>query len=219
LDSDTRIPVQIEVNPGRLGLADSEAGAERASQDMQQWLAQGMAAVITSSSPVFGQQLVQLNLPENPVQTELVQYRDMPVIPVSSGNFDAIATQITQLVDDISHIPIQDIGANLDRLLVETTQTMASIQSLADTGGQVLGDVDQAELVKSINQATIKLGELAASYSGNSPTNRELRLLLENLSHVLAELGPVLADLKNQPNSLIFSGPRTPEPEPERKSQ
>jgi paraquat-inducible protein B len=219
LDTDTRLPVQIEVNPGRLGLRDSEAGAERASQDMQQWLARGMAAVIKSSSPVFGRQMVQLNLPENPVPTELAHFRDMPVIPVSSGSFDAIATQIAQLVDDISRTPIQDIGVNLDRLLIETTQTMASIQSLADTGGQVLGDVDQAELVNSITQATINFGKLADSYSSGSPTNRELRLLLQNLANVLAELSPVLADLKNQPNSLIFGGARAPEPEPEKKAQ
>jgi paraquat-inducible protein B len=219
LDTNTRIPVQIAVNPGQLGLQDSEAGAERASQDIQQWLATGMTAVIKSSGPLFGRQLVQLNLPENLVPTELAHYRDMPVIPVSIGSFDAIATQIAQLVDDISQTPIQDIGVNLNHLLVETTQTMASIQSLADTGGQVLGDVDQTELVNSINEATLKFGELAASYSTSSPSNRELRLLLQNLAHVLAELGPVLADLKNQPNSLIFGGARTPEPEPEQAPQ
>ena len=219
LDTSTRIPVRIEINPARLGMPDTGAGRDQASQEMQQWLQKGMNAVVKSTSPIFGVQIVQLNLPESPTETALVYYEEMPVIAVSSGSFDAITTQVAQLVDKISQLPIQDIGSNLDQLLAETTKTMASIQGLAATGDRVLADVDQEELIKSLNQTTAQLGELAASYSGNSPTNRELRLLLENLTYVLAELGPVLSDLKNQPNSLIFGGSREPEPEPERKPQ
>lgn len=217
LDTGTRIPIQIEINPGRLGMPDTEAGSDQAWREMQQWLELGMTAVIKSASPLFGQQIVQLQRSENPHETALTYYREMPVIAVSNNSFDAIAIQIAQLIDKISQLPIQGIGANLDRLLTEATQTMASIQSLTRSGNRVLGDVDQADLVRSLNHTTIKLGELAASYSSDSPSNRELRLLLENLTHVLAELKPVLADLKNQPNSLIFGGSRTPEPEPERK--
>ena len=68
-----------------------------------------------------------------------------------------------------------------------------------------------------VAQRAAKIGELAASYATNSPTNREIRLLLENLNYALGELAPLLTALKNRPNSLIFSGKDAAEPEPESK--
>ena len=216
LDERLKIPIQIEVNPGRLGMPDTEAGRAQAAGELLQWMSRGMSAAVKSTNPIFNEHIVQLILPENPIDTELMYYEEMPVIAVSSDGFGEITAKITRLVDEISSLPIQDIGINLDQLLSETTVTMRRIQELAVTGDKVLAEAGEEELVSSLNNTVVKLGELAASYSTSSPTNKEIRLLMENLTYVLAELGPLLTELKNRPNGLIFSGRRAPEPEPER---
>ena len=218
LDTDSLIPARIEINPGRIGMTDDEAGRKLAETEMKSWLQEGMTAVVKSSSPLFGRHMVQLQLPDTPADAPIAYYDDLPVIPVSAGSFEAIAAQIAQLVDRLGQLPIEDIGDNLNALLAEMTGTMASIQRLAQSGDQVLARVDQEALVESLNRATTQLGELAATYSANSPTNAELQLLLENLTTVLGELGPVLTNLKNQPNSLIFGGSQPDEPEPGKKA-
>ena len=219
LDADSLIPARIEINPGRLGMTDDEPGRTLAETELNAWLQQGMTAIVKSANPLFGRHMVQLQLPDTPGDAPLAYHDDLPVIPVSTGSFDAIAAQIAQLVGRLGKLPIEDIGGNLTALLAETTGTMASIQRLAKSGDRVLATVDQEALVESLNRATSQLGELAATYSANSPTNAELQLLLENLTTVLAELGPVLTNLKNQPNSLIFGGSQAPEPEPGKKTR
>jgi paraquat-inducible protein B len=219
LDPDQKIPIHIEINPARLGLPDTKTGSDQAALQLQQWMKSGMSAVVKSRSPIFGQQIVQLNLPSLSVATTLAYYQETPVIALSKDTYADIANQVGQLVKDISSLPIQDIGVNLNQLLVETTAAMNEAQSLIASGGEVLADVDNQALVNSLNQTTIKVGELAASYSTQSPTNREIRLLLENLTYVLAELGPLLTELKNRPNGLIFSGQDASSPEPESKQE
>ena len=186
---------------------------------MLQRVQSGMSAVVKAINPIFGQQIVQLNLPENTIDTDVVYYEETLVISVSSDGLGEIVTQVGRVVDKIASLPIEDIGSNLNQLFVETTVAMSRIQALAASGDKVLTEVDNEALINSLNQTALKIGELAASYSTNSPTNREIRLLLENLNYALAELAPLLTELKNQPNILIFTGKDAEEVEPEGKQQ
>lgn len=211
LDLELMIPIQIELNPARLGMADTEAGRDQAAEELLLWLTKGMSATVKSTSPLFGQQIIELRLPRKAVEREIIYYEDMPVITVNRDDFGQITEKLSQIIDKINSIPITEIGNNLAQLLSETTEAVSSIEELATEAGS-------EELVRSLNQTTIQIGELAASYSTNSSSNREIQLVLENLTHVLAELSPLLTELKNKPNGFIFTGNGKPEAEPKSKS-
>ena len=211
LDLDLMIPIKIELNPARMGMADTETGRDQAEEELLLWLKKGMSATVKSTSPLFGQQIIELRLPRKAIETEIVYYENMPVITVNTDGFDDITEKLNQIVDKINSIPITEIGNNLEQLLSETTEAVSSIEELATQAGS-------EELVRSLNQTTIQIGELAASYSTNSPSNREIQLALENLTHVLAELSPLLTELKNKPNGFIFTSNGKPEAEPKSKS-
>ena len=94
---------------------------------------------------------------------------------------------------------------------------MQRVQELASSGQTLLTDAHQAELMESLNTTLLEFKALAESYGADSPANRELNQLLESMVDVLSGLKPLLIELNNSPNGLIFTGRSEVEPEPERK--
>ena len=57
--------------------------------------------------------------------------------------------------------------------------------------------------------------QLARDYSEGSDTNTEIQRALQSLEQTLFELEPVLRNLRQKPNSLIFGAPDKADDEPQ----
>jgi len=218
LDQTMKIPINIEIHAGRLGLPDTEKGKNEAREGLIAWLAAGMTASIKTSNPLLGQHIVELGLRDESTPLPVTYFEGMAVIPVIAGSgLDGIIAKVNDLLGNLNQLEIAEIGASADQLLKETTVTMQRVQELASSGKSVLSDAHQEELMKSLNATLLEFRALAENYGANSPADRELNQLLETMVDVLSVLEPLLIELNNRPNSLIFTGRGEAEPEPERK--
>jgi paraquat-inducible protein B len=183
-----------------------------------EWLKQGMTASMSRSNPILGQYRIELTLPAEPIESSVAFLEGVPVIPVvPEAGLGAVLTQVATLMEKINRVDVTRIGNNLQALLKETTATMIGIQALASSADSVVGDAQQQALVRTLNNTLIEFTTLAKSYSQNSPANRELTQLMEVMVDTLSRLEPLLIELNNKPNSLIFTGRGEPELEPRRK--
>ena len=218
LDQTMKIPINIEIHAGRLGLPDTEQGKTEAREGLMEWLAAGMTASIKTSNPLLGQHIVELAPGNEPNPIPVTHFEGMAVIPVIAGSgLNGIIAKVNDLLGNLNQLEIAEIGASADQLLKETTVTMQRVQELASSGESVLSDAHQEELVKSLNVTLLEFRALAENYGANSPAGKELNQLLETMVDVLSNLEPLLIELNNRPNSLIFTGRGEAEPEPERK--
>jgi paraquat-inducible protein B len=215
-----RIPIHIEIYPSLMGFDDTPEGAELAGQRLEHWLAHGMSAALQSGGVIFGQKLVALKLPEEPVPQEITRYDDLIVIPVATaGGVDQIIAQVSELLAKLNGVQIDGLADQMEELLAQSTVTMASLQAVAASGDTLLGEASQQGLVESLNKTLLQFEALAQNYGPDSTTDRELKQLLEVMVDVLSDLQPILTELKHKPNSLIFTGSGDTEREPQRKVQ
>jgi paraquat-inducible protein B len=105
----------------------------------------------------------------------------------------------------------------LETVLDEGVITLASIQELAKSADQLVGNDRNAALIEQLSGTMAALEDLAQSFAGDSQANRDLQRLLQNASSLLEELTPLVSQLKNQPNGLIFPSKQPAETEPKRK--
>ena len=218
MDTTMQIPIHIDIYPGQLGLPDTEQGKKQADAGLLLWLEQGMTASIKTGNPLFGQQLVELSLPTEPVAATVKYIDGMAVIPVATGSgISDVIAQISSLLGQFNQLQVAEIGSGVQQLLDETTATMRQVQELASSGASVMADAHQQELAETLNATLVEIRALAENYGANSPASRELNQLLEAMVDVLSNLEPLLLELKNKPNSLIFTGRRDLEQEPEAK--
>ncbi len=218
LDQAVKIPILLELHPGRLGLPDSMEGREQAKGSIDKLLTKGLVAAIKSATFLPGKQLVELSMADDGKVVPVVYYKDMAVIPVGQDIIREIADNIGEFVNKINNLPIESIAVNLDELLVEATGTMASIEQLATSVDELASDADQQRLMLTLNDTLEEFRGLAQSFTTDSPANKDIQRMLESLSGVMNELRPLLTELNNQPNGLIFTAGGGQEPEPVRKS-
>ncbi len=217
LDKSMDIPILIEINPGRLGLPDSEDSLKRAKADINTWISQGLVAIIRSQNFLLGSQLVELQYHEKRAQSELAYYKDLAVIPTTQDTLAKFTDSIEEFLAKMNQLPIESVMSKLETLLDEGSTTLAGVQELVKSADSLVENDRNTVLIEQLSATLDSLEDLASSFSGDSPANRDLQRLLQNTSSLLEELTPLISQLKNQPNGLIFPSRPPEDVQPQRK--
>ncbi|MGK0440965.1 MAG: paraquat-inducible protein B [Pseudohongiellaceae bacterium] len=218
LDQSVKIPIYLQIYPGQLGLPDSKEGRDQAKASIDQLVTKGLTATIKSRNFLLGQQLVELAVAGNAVPSVVEYHLDVEVIPVGEDGISEMTDNIGDIVDKINALPIASMGANLDQLLVEASGTMAKMEQLASSMDKLANDAEQQKLMFTLNETLEQYRDLAMSFSSGSPANQDVQRALESIAAAMDELRPLLTELKNQPNGLIFTAREGQESQPVRKS-
>lgn len=219
LNKDMPIPVLIEINPGRLGLPDTEESLQRATDDINTWISEGLIATIRTQNFILGQQSIDLAYDENFANSELQTFTDLVVIPTGEDTLQKFADGIERLITKVNELPIEDLIADLQVLLSEGSATLASVQKLSESGNEFFSNSSNTELVEQTTETMRAFESLAEGFSGDSQTNQELLKLMQSLSGLVEEFRPLVNDIKNTPNSLVFPVQTEDELTPARKIQ
>lgn len=219
LNKDMPIPVLIEINPGRLGLPDTEQSLQRASNDIDNWISEGLIATIRTQNFILGQQSIDLAYDESFANSALQTFADFVVIPTGEDTLQKFADGIEQLITKINELPIEELMADIQELLAEGSATLASVQALSETGNEFFNDSRNEALVEQTTQTMREFELLASGFSSESKTNQEILKLMQSLSALVEEFRPLVNDIKNTPNSLVFPVQTVDELTPARKPQ
>ena len=201
LDRDSgeiEIPVVIEIEPERLGLTyEDVAGGDRERLDAL--VSRGFRARLVTGNLLTGQKTISFDFIKNAVPAEIDYSHIYPMLPTASGDLDAIAEQVTRIVDRVDRIPIESIGQNLDEVLVNLSATLSSVQDLTGSAN--------ADLVPSLVASLGKLEDTLASADSmiapDSAIAADLEKLMGDLSTAARSLRILAERLEEHPEELL----------------
>ena len=212
-DDDIKIPILISLQPGRVGLPDSEVGVRLMKQQHQLWIKDGLRASLKTGSLLTGSLFIDFqhynNLSTEDKNTkipdfEINQYEQYTVIPSIDDEFTQIAAKATQFIDNLNALPLDEISGNANALITEFTQTAKSFQSVGNDLSAVIDGVNEQQLSEELKTTLQSYTKLSKDLSAGSKGYEDLRQTLSALTKVMNELQPLLNQLKHQPNGLIF---------------
>ena len=212
-DDDIKIPILISLQPGRVGLPDSEVGVRLMKQQHQLWIKDGLRASLKTGSLLTGSLFIDFqhynNLSTEDKNTkipdfEINQYEQYTVIPSIDDEFTQIAAKATQFIDNLNALPLDEISGNANALITEFTQTAKSFQSVGNDLSAVIEGVNEQQLSEELKTTLQSYTKLSKDLSAGSKGYEDLRQTLSALTKVMNELQPLLNQLKHQPNGLIF---------------
>ena len=217
LDKNTDIPILIEINPGRLGMPDSEESLKRTTADINTWISQGLTATIKSQNILLGQRMVDLSY-DDPGGTGEVRYmKDLAIIPTGVDSIEKFTQSIETFITKINRLPLESIADKLQTLLDDGSDAVSSFRDLAESGQALVDNERNAELIEQLTATLDSVDALAQSFSVESQSNEELVSFLQSMATLFEELKPLINDLKQKPNSLVFPYKPGAEPVPTRK--
>ena len=189
-----RIPVVIEIETARLGLAKGEDELAYLGKQVER----GLRARLATNNLLTGQRSVGFDFLDRAAPARIRDSKPYPVLPTASGGFDAITERVARIVEKVDRVPIESIGENLDQSLARLSEVLVEFQALAGTANRdvlpgITSSLDKLESTLDSADGLIApdsalAGELERLVSDLAEAARSIRLLSERLESHPEEL-------------------------------
>jgi paraquat-inducible protein B len=172
----------------------------------------GMRAQLKSGSLITGQLYVAFDYHPNAPKVKLNLEGEAPQLPVVPSDLADLEAKVSGIVDKIDRLPLEAIGANLNKDLATLDQTLASAHKLiSNADEQVVPGLknSMADLQRTLASAERALNNADTSYlQSNAPTQQEIRDALQEFTRAARSLRILLDELERQPSSVIRGKPK-----------
>jgi len=217
LDEKTRIPVLIQIEPARLGLQDSEQQISKVKQEITSMIGKGLHAFISSASLLTGSKYIEIQFVKN-THSKPKQFNQYLVIPTAASEIDILLEKVDHILGTFDKLSLGQLVDNASDAMKETHNAMINFSKASHQVDSLLDNSESADLIKHINQTLFSIENLAKDFSAGSKTQQEIIITFQALEKLLKQITPILSQLQNRPNSLIFAGEADDEVEPKGKS-
>ncbi len=202
------IPVLIYLEPGRMGVPDVSAATDALAKTIEAGVKNGLRATLETGNLLTGKQLVSLNYYPEEENSSLGEFNEYVVIPTVATGVDRLEQQVRSFLDKLNALPLETTVASANDAIGQMNNTLSSVNRL-------LEHRETQEFPDNLAATMLELREVLDGFSQNSDLYQNLGYSVNELNRTLENLDELSRRLADNPNSLIFSGTRNADPEPE----
>jgi len=204
LEADYKIPVVVNVYPGKVRQEDSPAGLALVREQMREWIKHDLRATLRIGNLLTGALYVDLNHEPEANATDVATLLDYEIIPTSSTELTQITQKAEALLDKINALPLEKLSSDMVSAVNQMGVAAESVRQSSTNFDELIADVDMksinGELVKSLAQVSALLESIAET----GLIDKEAVQSLDELQDTMRQIQPLLQRLNQTPNSLIF---------------
>lgn len=206
LDPSSRIPVMLELVPARFGYDDTDAAAQNARAHIDSLVANGLHGAMALGSYVTGAKYIELQYYDDEAHPH-ESFDGATVIPAVAGEVGRLLANLGRTIDAVNKLPLGEVARSATKALDKMSETLSELDT-------ILEDDSSHTVLNNLNDTLQQFQQLAQDYSEGSDVNRDISRALQSMQQTLVELEPVLRNLRQKPNSLVFGKPRVEDEEP-----
>lgn len=205
----TRVKVRFQVQPERIALSSPADATADPIEVARKLVARGMRAQLQTGSFLTGSMLLALNLDKNSPPAELKQQDGDWIVPSEGGGLDNLMSSASNIANKLDRLPLDEIGANLNRTLRSASTAMASVGDLANHANAGLSPAFArlpaitASIEQAVTRADRVLTSLDRGYGKDSETQRELARAMVQVGDTARSIRQLADFLDRHPEALI----------------
>jgi len=208
----TAIPVVLRAEPGRFGLGDTADALQQLDENLAFMVANGLRATVQTGNLLTGSLYISLDHYPDAEPALIGKYDAYPTLPTISSGLERLERQVATLLDKINALPLGDTVEELNATIARARTLLASVD-------KIVNDEATKALPARLEATLVELERAAASFAEGSELYGGANETLTELSQTLASVRALAQKLEDRPNTLIFSTPQNPDPEPGMGSQ
>ncbi|MGB0415220.1 MAG: intermembrane transport protein PqiB [Coraliomargarita sp.] len=197
------IPVLITIEPGRLGMSDTEESLNLVHRNILAGVKEGMRGSLETGNLITGSLYINIDYRDNLSPQDAGEYEGYVSIPTAPTGLKRIEQQVSSLLGTLNALPFEGTLERIDGTMLALTETLNSIDS-------VVKGADRQEIPAEISKTLAEMRSVLSGLSSDSPLYQDVQASISKLFDVLYHIDQVSRTLKNQPNSLIFN-PKLPD--------
>lgn len=200
-----KIPVLASIEPQRFEPKKEHSSTEYWRKFFEDCFARGLRASLKTASLITGAQVIDLTFLDGVKEPEKLQLEGYPLFPtVAKSGIQGIEAKLNALLDKLHALPLEGTLGSLNATLDSSDDTLSDISELARSINHLINAPAAQELPQKLTSALQQLNSTLAGYDEGSVFSRQLESRMQELQGVLNNLQPLLHELREQPNALIF---------------
>jgi paraquat-inducible protein B len=190
-----RVPVVCEIDLARVGIINQPAAEQGKGKLMQGLVDRGMRAQLRTSSFITGQLFVAFDFFPNAAPAKIVQTDTYPLVPSVPTEMEGLTRSVSQTLDKLASLPLEDIAADARKTLESAQQLMSN------------ANAQTTPLLVSLRQTSAAadsvLKSMGSAYGTDSQVRAELMDTLRQLQETLRSAQGLTNYLEQHPDSVI----------------
>ena len=197
---------------------DDQESNSSGLENFYQAVEEGLRAKFTTLDPITGMLFVDLTFKHQDGNGSIIQKDKYAVLPMASHTSNSIMTSMTQILDKINNLPLEELIASVHKVVEESAKPIenanvlledlqTTVKNINKFTGKKSFEVLPDELNKAIKEMTRTLKsteKVVKGYDSDSLVRQQLSQTLEVLKKTSLEMRAFLRMLNRKPNSLIF---------------
>ncbi|MGM0526641.1 MAG: intermembrane transport protein PqiB [Pseudomonadota bacterium] len=214
------IPVLIRYEPERLDGLVPNTEIAHWQQRLPDLFEQGLRANIRASNLLTNTLYVDLRFyPDADALSNEDKFAGYPVMPSMVSDFSRLEEKLNQLMDKFNQLPLEQSLTDFTDAMAATEVTAERIETLAVSVSNIVEQPGLQQLPELLQKNLEQLQQLLNSVDESSQTRRQLHRTLSNIEQLSRDIKPLVEQLREQPNSLIFESEKIADPEPKANDQ
>ncbi|EGQ8098101.1 paraquat-inducible protein B [Vibrio parahaemolyticus] len=214
-----RIPVLVRIELGRVYGDVESHSMEMFKEKLKDEFAKGLRGTLKTGNLLTGALYIDADFYPDDTPYEANTYEGLDVFPTMRGGFAQVQRQVNDFLNKLNNLPMEDTLTSLNATLKTSERTLASAEKVANSIDKLLSQKDTQEIPADIRQSLQQLQKTLDGYGPNSTMYSEMESTLKELEKVMTEFKPVLKQLNEKPNSLVFGEDEVKDPIPVRGQQ
>ena len=221
-----KVRVAMELQPDRVVRSSDFSPGLKPLDVLQRMVDRGMRVDLETSSFITGQKDVALAFEPDAGHAPITLEGDALVLPTASGGATDILTAASQIMAKVSAIPFDQIGGNLNKLLVTSNETLGgeqvknaltalsatltSVQHLVATTDHGLAPTLHelpaltANLQATLRGTNLAITQLNRGYGNDSDFQRSLGQLMVQANSALRSVKDLADFIDRHPEALLL---------------
>ena len=155
------IRVLVEMEPERFGKRASVFTEAQRAVSLRKLVAQGFRAQLKTGNILTGSLFIDLEFFPDAEKEELRYANGYPVMPTVPTSLEAIAKNVTAVLDKVKEFPFEEIGADMARTMVSLDKTLVQADDTLKTIDKMFAD--DSALSQELQTSLRELADAARS--------------------------------------------------------
>ncbi|MEG3754825.1 intermembrane transport protein PqiB [Psychromonas arctica] len=216
--SSVKIQVLIKIELGRLFNADRNLSLSNFRETIEEHFKSGLKGQLKSGNLLTGALFIDTEFDTPNPDFKITKVGEYDVFPTKKGGLAMIQEQISSFMDKFNKIPLNEVAGSMTKTMNSLNQTLTSANNTFDKLNEIISQKEIQTIPADVQTSLQQLQQTLAGFSPNSVMYNDLEQTLDKVEKVMLELQPVLKQINDKPNSLIFGEDQVADPIPTKRA-
>ena len=212
--SSRQIPVLVRIELGRIYDTLESVSPDQLKAKLQAEFKRGLRATLKTGNLLTGALYIDADFYPKEANTQPHHFDGYDVFPSRTGGFAEVQKQVTDLLQKLNSLPIDETITTLNSTLATSQKALASAEKVAASLNQLLNQKEAQSLPSDIRDSLKQIQSTLDGFGPNSSMYADLQATINQFEQAMAEFKPVMSQLKVKPNSLVFGQAAAQDPQP-----